>query len=60
MFENTRPAQLTADGGHDPWAEFRVDHPREVLALLRQLRDGQVPVNLNAPGCGRWTTSAHG
>lgn len=49
MFENTRPAQLSADGDVDPWAEFRIDHPREVLAMLRQLRDGQVPVNLNAP-----------
>lgn len=49
MFENTRPAQLGSDGGMDPWAEFRVDHPREVLGILRQLRDGSVPVNLNAP-----------
>jgi c-di-GMP-binding flagellar brake protein YcgR len=48
-FENTRPAQLGGSGEVDPWAEFRVDHPREVLAILRQLRDGSVPVNLNAP-----------
>lgn len=57
MFENTRPAPLGAAGGLDPWAEFRVDHPREVLALLRQLRDGNVPVNLNAPDGAMLSTS---
>jgi c-di-GMP-binding flagellar brake protein YcgR len=52
MFEHTRPAQLDSDGGADPWAEFRVDHPREIVALLRQLRDGNVAVNLNSPDGG--------
>jgi flagellar brake protein len=56
-FENTRPAALGHDGGIDAWAEFRVDHPREVLALLRQLRDGNVPVNLNAPDGAVLSTS---
>jgi c-di-GMP-binding flagellar brake protein YcgR len=49
MFQDTRPAELGADGTPDPWADFRVDHPGEVLALLRQLRDGTHPINLNAP-----------
>ncbi len=57
MFENTRPAALGPAGGIDPWAEFRVDHPREVLAILRQLRDGNVPVNLNAPDGAMLATS---
>jgi c-di-GMP-binding flagellar brake protein YcgR len=49
MFQDTRPATLDANGGEDPWAPFRVSHPRECLALLRQLRDAHVPVNLNGP-----------
>jgi len=50
MFQDTRPADLDAGGTIDRWAEFRVDHPRELQALLRQLCDGSVPVHLNAPG----------
>ncbi len=49
MFEDTRPAQLDASGGADPWSEFRVDHPRERVALLRQLRDGHVTLHLASP-----------
>ena len=49
MFQDTRPAALDALGDEDPWAPFRVAHPQECLALLRQLRDGAVPVNLNGP-----------
>jgi c-di-GMP-binding flagellar brake protein YcgR len=48
-FPHTLPARLGGDGAVDPWGEFRVDHPREVDALLRRLRDGVVPVSLNAP-----------
>jgi c-di-GMP-binding flagellar brake protein YcgR len=50
MFLDTQPAPLGDDGALDRWAEFRVTHPREVLALLRQLRDGGVPVSLTGPG----------
>jgi len=57
MFQDTQPAQLGEDGTTDRWSAFRVDHPREQLALLRQLRDGNVPVNLSAPGGGAITTS---
>ncbi|MDP2005059.1 MAG: flagellar brake protein [Rubrivivax sp.] len=49
MFENTRPAELDAAGGPDPWGQFRVAQPQERLTLLRALRDGSVPVVLNAP-----------
>jgi c-di-GMP-binding flagellar brake protein YcgR len=49
MFEDTRPAELNASGEADAWAAFRVGHPQERLALLRQLRDGAVPVLLGGP-----------
>jgi flagellar brake protein len=50
MFQDTQPATLGADGGEDPWGPFRVSHPQELAALLRQLRDGQQPVMLSGPG----------
>lgn len=56
MFQDTRPAELDASGGEDAWASFRVQHPQERTALLRQLRDGQVPVNLNGPDGSALTT----
>ena len=49
MFQDTRPAAIDALGGEDPWAPFRVTHQQECMALLHQLRDGPVPVNLNGP-----------
>jgi flagellar brake protein len=52
MFADTRPADLGADGGLDRRGEFRVAQAPERMALLRQLRDGSVPVHLSAPdGC---------
>lgn len=36
----------------DPLANFRSDHPGEVLALLRELRDRSTPVVLSAPDGG--------
>ena len=57
MFQDTRPAELDASGGEDPWAGFRVTHPGECLALLRQLRDGQMPINLNGPDGSLLTTT---
>ncbi|MDE2501579.1 MAG: flagellar brake protein [Burkholderiales bacterium] len=47
MFQDTRPAEI--DPAVAQWAEFRVTHPTERLRLLRELRDGSVPVSLNAP-----------
>lgn len=50
MFENTRPAPLDRGAdGVDPYAAFRVEHPGEILALLRRLRDAAVPIVLAAP-----------
>jgi c-di-GMP-binding flagellar brake protein YcgR len=49
MFQDTRPAELDPAGGTDAWADFRVSQPQERLALLRRLRDSNVPVMLNAP-----------
>lgn len=47
MSPDTRPAPLDDDTGA---AEFRVEHPRERLALLRQLRDLGAAVHLSGPG----------
>ena len=49
MFQDTRPAELGADGASDAWAEFRVTDRSERLRLLKQLCDGGVPVTLSAP-----------
>lgn len=49
MLQDTRSVALAVDGGPDPWTDFRVDDPIELLRLLKQLRDGSVPVNLSAP-----------
>lgn len=57
MFQDTRPAALDGAGGEDPYAEFRVGHPQERVALLRQLRDGQQPVILNGPDGSAFTTT---
>lgn len=48
-FLDTQPAPLDGDG-LDPFAQFRSSHPREVLALMRELRDACTPVALSAPG----------
>lgn len=48
-FLDTQPAALGATGGIDPYAEFRIQQPREIGALLKQLADGAVPVSLSGP-----------
>ena len=62
---DTRPAPIddAAADGRDPFAEFRCDHPREVLTLLRSLRDGATPVSLSGPtganlGATVWTVDS--
>jgi len=55
-FQNTHPAELDAQGGLDPWAEFRVNQPQERLRLLRELRDGSVPLILNTPSGAAFTS----
>lgn len=47
-FLDTQPAPLDS-GGTDPFAQFRSSHPREVLALMRELRDSATPVALSSP-----------
>lgn len=49
MHQDTLPAAL--DGaGPEAWADYRVDNPTEIQALLRQLRDSSTPLVLSAPG----------
>ncbi len=62
-FLDTRPAPLDDDEADDPYAQFRSSHPREVVALLRELRDGVTPVALSSPdganlGATVWTVDA--
>ncbi len=57
MFHDTQPAELDTSGGEDRWAPFRISHPQERLTLLRQLRDGQVPVILNGPDGSTMTST---
>ena len=49
-FLDSRPAPLDSQHAQDTFAPFRCDNPREVLALLRQMRDGAVSVALSGPG----------
>ena len=54
-FFDSLPALLPArqdSGGKpgEPPAQFRCDQPRDVVALLRRLRDAAVPVSLAGPG----------
>ena len=54
MFEDTRPAALGPD---DDLAEFRVTAPGEIRALLKQLMDDVVPLNLSASDGSAYTTT---
>lgn len=59
MFHDTTPAQLDHDGTIDPWAPFRLVNTGEINTLLRQVRDGAVPVVLCGPSgqsvsCALW------
>ena len=55
-FEATQPAPLSALSGR-AIDEFRVDHPAEVMALLRRLVDSAVLVQLSAPGGAAYTST---
>ena len=62
-FLDTRPAPLREDDSADPLAQFRCDHARDVLALLRKLRDAATPVALSGPsganlGATLWTVDS--
>ena len=50
MFEDTRPAALDDTGDHDQWTPFRVPNADARLALLRELRDGSVPLSVSSTG----------
>ena len=56
MFQDSQPAPVDAAGDSPQWSEFSVQHPREVLALLRELRDGNVLVHLSGPQASLTTT----
>lgn len=56
LFEPTQPAPLSALAGR-AIDEFCVDHPQEVLALLRRLVDSAVLVQLSAPGGAAYTST---
>lgn len=51
---DTRPATLDSPSGLDP---FRVAEPREILSMLRELCDGNVPLNLHASNGDAYTTT---
>src|SRR4051812_40238713 len=53
---HTQPAVLDALGGVDPYSEFRVQHPREIAALLKELTRDAIPVILSGPGGVSLTT----
>ena len=55
-FQDTQPAALQQLTGN-ALDEFRVGHPTELLALLRQLADHNVHVHLSTPGGGSYITT---
>ena len=60
-FMDTQPAPLGGADGLDPFAAFRIESPREIAALMRQLMDGATPVSLSTPdgtSLGRFTLAA--
>jgi len=57
MFEDTRPAPLDAMGSDDVLAEFRLCDATAIRALLKQLMDDVVPLNLSASDGSAYTTT---
>ncbi|WP_088281818.1 flagellar brake protein [Ideonella sp. A 288] len=55
-FMDTQPAPLGDIDGLDPYAAFRVDATREIIALLRELNETGSPVQLSAPGGAHMST----
>lgn len=56
-FMDTQPAPLGGADGLDPFAAFRIESPREIAALMRQLMDGATPVSLSTPDGTSLTTA---
>jgi c-di-GMP-binding flagellar brake protein YcgR len=57
MSLDTQPAPLSAAGGIDPYAEFRIQQSREIAALLKQLATDATPVILSGPDATGLTTA---
>ena len=57
MFEETRPAELDAAGGHDAWAPFRIASEAERQRVLRGLCERAVPIMLSGPAGVAVTTT---
>jgi c-di-GMP-binding flagellar brake protein YcgR len=56
MFLETQPAPLSGAGSIDPYAEFRIQQTREIVALLKQLATDGTPVILSGPNAAGLTT----
>lgn len=48
-FMNTQPAPMPEGTTLDPFGEFRVESPREIAAMMRQVMDGVAIVHLSSP-----------
>jgi len=57
MFHDTRPAALDSLASPDTLSSFKVEQPHERLALLRTLRDGNVPITVSEPSGASISTS---
>jgi c-di-GMP-binding flagellar brake protein YcgR len=57
MTLHTQPAVLDALGGIDPYAEFRIQQPREIASLLKELATDATPVILSGPDAAGLTTA---
>ncbi len=49
-FHDTQAAPLDSLHGADPYADFRVESPREIVKLMRELNESGTPVQMSAPG----------
>jgi c-di-GMP-binding flagellar brake protein YcgR len=56
-FMDTQPAPLHGSDGPDPFSAFRIESPREIAMLMRQVMDGANPVHLSSPEGGSLTTT---
>lgn len=56
-FMDTQPAPMDGLDGIDPYAAFRIEAPREILSLMRQLMEGSTPVHMTAPGGAALSTA---
>lgn len=49
-FLDTVPAAISRLDGRGPWARFRITHPQQRVAMLRELVRGDVPLTLGPAG----------